>query len=143
VQRGGRRDVLLLWAAIRCPAIAGLAGYLFTGKSSGVAAGILAYSALTLFSVAARQYSRNDYWASKMARLHAEEIALYQALAEESRRAVAEDHDTQALIGVYRARLGLLQVRKKALRAGYLSYKAAGVFSHFSERKGGLLPDAG
>jgi len=38
--------------------------------------------------------------------------------------------------------LALLQLKKKALRAGYKSYKSAGVFGHFAETKGGLLPDA-
>jgi hypothetical protein len=40
--------------------MAGYAGYLLTGKYTGV----LAYSALALFSAAARQFNRNDDWAS-------------------------------------------------------------------------------
>lgn len=132
---------LQFWAGIWSPVLAGYAGYLFTGKYLGVFGGLLSYCAVMLASAAARQLSRNDYWASRVAELHAEQLGLQAALAEEYRREVKGGSDTRALQDAYRTRLALLEVSKKAVRAGYLSYKAAGVFSHFSEKKGGLLPD--
>jgi hypothetical protein len=130
------------WAALWCPVCAGFSGYLLTGKTNGVFAGVLAYTVLVLSSQAARLDGRTDYWASKLAMLKAEEAELHRALAQLTPPPVSAD-DTSALTEAYRTRLALLQVQKKALRAGYLSPKSAGVLGHFSETKGGLLPDAG
>ncbi len=132
-----------LWAGLWCPVLAGYAGYLLTHELNGVLGGVTAYTVLVLFSQATRLYDRADVWASKMAMLRAEERALQLALAAESRRAGPDAEGSSALIEAYRTRLALLEVRKTALRAGYRSYRAVGVLGHFSETKGGLLPDAG
>jgi hypothetical protein len=73
--------------------------------------------------------------------LHAEQLGLQAALAEEYRREVKGADDSRAIQDAYRVRLALLEISKMALRAGYLSQKSARPFSHFSEKRGGLLPD--
>ena len=129
------------WAALWCPVLAGLSGYLLRGNFNGVTAGFLAYGVLAIGWQASRHYDRADYWASKLAMLKAEEAALQQALDAVSLVAVSAE-DKQTLASAYRTRLAVLRIQRTALRAGYRSYKSAGVFGHFSERKGGLLPDA-
>jgi len=131
------------WSALVVPAMAAYAGYLLTGRPTGVALGFLVYAAFATFHFAARFRERRDYWASKLAMLKAETESLQEALAEaDARRAEAPlAHDSQVLIDAYRARLGLLQAQAKAVRAGYASQRKAGPLGHFSETQGGLLPD--
>ena len=131
-----------IFATFFAPACFVYAGYQLTGTQGGGLAGLVAYSGLLTLSVAARVGQRQDYWASKSAKLKAEAKALRGALAEEhAKRAsgtLAEDN--QVIIDAYRSRLAVLQISTTALRAGYSSYKSAPL-GHFSEKKGGLLPD--
>ena len=121
-----------------------LAGYELTGRQAAGVGGVLAYSLLFSFTQTMRLNEREDYWASKLAMLKAETKAVKGALAEAvgQRAAGALPPENQVLIDAYRTRLALLEVSRSAIHAGYLSWEKAGSLGHWSETKGGLLPDA-